>query len=199
MMRTVEEAPHPCTENPELEACVALAQEVAETAAVETGSSLKEALVANAPAITEKLNSALGKVGEWVEATESFAMDQTPLLIREIIYFEVASNGFWLLVGVVGILWGWFAWRWSHHNALNRLAAIEAHDDLLKFLGRKMHKSTTDTCDVVFSFSHYAVPISGIATTVLGVIFVFANVMDVLKPLVAPRLFLIEYFRGLVG
>lgn len=194
-----EDAPHPCTENPELEACVALAQELTEDTATAAGTSLKEALIANAPAISERLNNAMLKVGEWVEAAEDFAVEQTPLLVKEIIYFEIASEGFWVMLGLMGIGWGIFAFRWSTRNAITRLGRISAHTAAVKQASREhpTRPTSSATEDVIFTFAHYAVPISGGITTVIGIVFVMTNFMDLLKPIVAPRLFLIEYFNAL--
>lgn len=169
---------------------------LAEEAAAPESST--EVLTANADRVLTRVNAALDKVGDWVEATEGFAKEQTPLLIKEIVLFEVARNGFHLFMALCGIAWGCFAWRYSHRNAVARLAAAEFHEKHLKQLRRDAGKSQGDTCDVVFTFSHYAVPVTGVITTVCGFLGFLLTVTDFVKPLVAPRLFLVEYFQHLV-
>lgn len=122
-------------------------------------------------------------------------MEQTPLLIQEIIYFELAYRGFWVLTGLLGMFWAAYAWRYSHRNAEERLRKVKEHTRVL----RQDDRSDSDTTDAIFTFTHYAVPLSGVALGIGGAITVFAHAMSLIKPLVAPRLFLIEYFRTLMG
>lgn len=173
-----EEKPHPCTTNPELESCVELARELAGLEDAQASpSSLKEALLANAPAISERLNNAMLKVGEWVEATESFAADQAPLLVQEIVWWGVAGSGYWVGLGLffitLGSGYGIFSYRrWEHLRAM-----------------------TGDSGEFA-RFMAFAVPI---VANFIGILMIMINIMSTLKPLVAPRLYLIEYFRNLVS
>ncbi len=195
--------PHPCALDPDLPGCAKLAldyaaEKMAGTAPAEAVSTLHEALVANAPMLTERLNNAMVQVGVWVEASENFAVEQMPLLVKEIIYFEIADNGFWVLLGMFMILWGIFAYRWSLTRAKERMGIINKHTKLLEDANRDKGNYSADTTDVVFSVAHYGIPGSGVVSSILGLIFIMNNFMDVVKPIVAPRLFLIEYFRQLV-
>jgi len=138
-------------------------------------TNLKEVLVANAPAITERLNAAMVKIGEWVEQAEGFATEQTPLLVKEIIYWGVADSGYWVAFGTLFLT---FAAVWS-------VTCYKKWEPITKMKG--------DSGDF-FRFMVFAAPV---VTTIFGVIFVMVNIMDMLKPIVAPRLYLIEYFRHL--
>ena len=191
---TAQEKPHPCTVNPSLDDCITLAKSQEQ----EGATTLKEAIITNAPVITPRLNQAMDKVGEWVEAAEGLATQQVPLLVKEIIYFEIASNSFYVLLGIIGVLWGVFAWRFSYNNAVNRLAAIDAHTELVRKLSQSKRGWKGDTQDGIFSFTHYMIPISGLSSGFIGLCLILTNFMDIVKPILAPRLFLIEYFNNLV-
>lgn len=176
--------PHPCAlieegmqgfEACELGKAAYAADKVLGDAPATVVTSLKEVLVANAPAITARLNAAMGKIGEWVEQAEGFATEQTPLLVKEIIYWGVADAGYWVGFGALFLT---FAAVWSF-MCYKRWTAI-----------REMRGDFGD-------FFRFMVGAAPIVTTLLGFIFVMANIMDMLKPIVAPRLYLIEYFRHL--
>ncbi len=178
--------PHPCTLIEEgmrgFEACelgkmAYAAEKVLGEAPVETVTTLREALVANAPIITERLNSALAKIGEWVEATGDFAVEQTPFLVQEILYWGIAEPGFRVGVGVFFLTVAWF---WGFTCYRKREDIKNMGGDLGDFM----------------SFAKFAVPV---IATVIGVLCIMVNIMDMLKPIVAPRLYLIEYFRHLAG
>ncbi len=195
---------HPCAINPELEGCAETilqhaATKVAGEAPVAAVATIQEVIVANAGMLTAHVNAALSKVGEWVEATETLAAEQMPLLVQEIIWFEVVDRGFWVVLGVIGLLWGAFAFRWSIRNAQTRIAAEEAHTKALTRIKDDRNEYSAETVDCAFTALHYAVPISGGIFGLLGLFWFLCNVIDMLKPLVAPRLFLIEYFRQLTG
>ncbi len=143
----------------------------------EATATFQETLIANAPIITERLGQALDKVGEWVETTEDFAVEQTPYLVQEILYWGIARPGFRVGVGMffltVAVLWSFV----SHRK----------REDLKNMPG--------DFGDFMRAM-RFAVPA---ITTLIGVLTVMVNIMDVLMPIVAPRLYLIEYFRHLAG
>ncbi len=176
--------PHPCAlieegmqgfEACELGKAAYAADKVLGKAPAEAVASLKEVLIANAPAITERLNAAMAKIGEWVEQAEGFATEQTPLLVKEIVWWGAADGGYWVAFGVlfltIAFLWSFFCYkRWEVIREM-------PHD-----AGEAMR------------FFAFAVPI---LTAILGFLFVMVNIMSMLKPLVAPRLYLIEYFRAL--
>ncbi|KKL80100.1 hypothetical protein LCGC14_2008170, partial [marine sediment metagenome] len=81
----------------------------------EATATFQETLIANAPIITERLGQALDKVGEWVETTEDFAVEQTPYLVQEILYWGIARPGFRVGIGVLfltsGALWGFVCYK----------------------------------------------------------------------------------------
>ncbi|KKK69976.1 hypothetical protein LCGC14_2928630, partial [marine sediment metagenome] len=105
--------PHPCALIEEgmqgFEACQVTkmtyaADKVLGEAPLESVTTLKEALVDNAPVITAHINAALSKVGQWVEWTEDLAAEQAPLLVQEIIYWGIADAGFGIGLGILFLL-----------------------------------------------------------------------------------------------
>lgn len=166
---------HPCVVDPTLTECVELAEKLA--AKVPAGTeSLTDVLKSNAPAVMERLNAAIAHIGEWVETGEAFATEQVPLLVTEIIYWGVAEAGFWVVLGTIFLLVSAFTFRFGS----KRWAAWSQLDSDDEF-GHKM-----PTCVIT------------IFGTAIGFLMFTCNIMDMLKPLVAPRLYLIEYFQQLV-
>ncbi len=161
---------HPCVVDPTLTECVELAEKLA------GAETLTDVLKSNAPAVMERLNAAIAHIGEWVETGEAFATEQVPLLVTEIIYWGVADAAFWVVLGTCFLLAAAFTFRfgykhWSEWTKLNSDPEF----------CRKM-----PTCIIV------------VVGTLVGFIMFTSNIMAMLKPLVAPRLYLIEYFQQLV-
>jgi hypothetical protein len=182
--------PHPCAIDGTLEGCAELAaQHVSPIAEViEVGNtavtSIKAALIANAPAITEHLDAAMLKVGEWVEATEALVITEAPLLVKEIVWWGVAEAGFWVVLGTLGML--------CLPAALFYLRKSEG----LKEYGGKVAAALGEDGQN----GDFAMALIGcIVIPLFGATVASAHIMDMLKPLVAPRLFLIEYFKALTG
>ncbi len=176
--------PHPCALDETLDGCAELAAEHAAPVAEVVVPSLKEALVANAPAITARLDSALLKVGEWVEATESLATAEAPKLVNEIVYWGVAEPGFRVVIGLFFICF------------LPATLLYLRRDDALKDFDNKVAAALNENG----SSGSFVISLIGVfVLPIVGVMTVFANTMQVLKPLVAPRLYLIEFFKGLMS
>ncbi len=202
--------PHPCAlieegmrgfEACELGAAAHAADKVLGEAPAGTIATLKETLVANAPVITESINAAAAKMVEWLERAESLAGEQVPFLIKEVLRFEILDWGYIVALGLLGLIWGLYAWRWTYLHAEHRKREIADHDRALK---KEWDRKNPNHCghnpnDVAFSFLHFGIPISGAVAAVAGFFMVLCNIMALLKPIVAPRAFLIEYFRQLAG
>ena len=185
--------PHPCElieeGMPGFEACQAAelavaAGKVLGEAPAETVATLKETLIANAPVITERLNNALVKIGEWVEMTEEFAFGQAPLLAQEIIWWGVAEPGFRMGIGLLFLLCLPFTAFY--------LSRSKTMPEGKKCMGAALAE---DGCgfDLAMAIA------GGIVFPVTGLIVICCNAMAFLKPIVAPRVFLIEYFRAMAG
>lgn len=178
---------HPCALNPGLEGCAELAEKYA-AEVVEASApgivSLKEALAANAPVITEHINAALVKVGQWVEWTEDLAAEQAPLLVKEIIYWGIAQPAFGVGLGLFFLLF------------LPITVFLTSRSKTLPEGKKCMGAALADKgC----GFDAVRAVVGGILLPVLGFVIFCANIMSFLKPIVAPRVFLIEYFRALTG
>ncbi len=165
---------HPCVVDPTLTECVELAEKLA--AKIPETHNLTDVIKSNAPAVMERLNAAIAHIGEWVETGEAFASEQVPLLVTEIVYWGAASQAFWVGLGacflVVGVSIARFAFkRWA--------AWCERDAD-------------EDAARRIWSV------VLGCFCTIMGFFMFACHVMPMLKPLVAPRLYLIEYFQQLV-
>lgn len=142
-----------------------------------------------------KLNGAMDEVGTWVKATGQFALEQAPLLVKEVLYWQIALQGFLVLLGALMVGYALWGWRWCYKQGTKHLEMAREHTKLLKEKKRAEDKYTGETEDVIFSFTHYAIPSTAVVLGIVGIIMFLYNVPDLLKPIVAPRLFLIEYFR----
>ncbi len=178
--------PHPCALNSELEGCAELAEKyVAEVVEAPATAivSLKEALVTHAPAITGHINAAMAKVGQWVEATENLAAEQMPLLVNEIVYWGIAEAGFGVALGLFFMVSLPISVAHLHHSS--------------RAEGRKGFAAA---CSASASDSDTAVAVIGmVILPIIGSIVFCCHIMAFLKPIVAPRLYLIEYVRQLAG
>ena len=166
---------HPCELTPDLPACVELAEKLAAKVPVVT-QNLTDVLKSNAPAVMERLNAAIAHIGEWVETGEAFASEQVPLLVTEIIYWGVADAAFWVVLGVCFLLTAASTFRFGY----KRWSAWSTLNDDPEFCRK------APTCSIA------------VISAVMGFFMITCNVMPMLKPLVAPRLYLIEYFQHLV-
>ena len=183
--------PHPCafvTEGMEhFEACqmaeaAYAADKVLGEAPAGTVATLKEVLVNNAPAITERLNAAMVKIGEWVEAGEELAAEQAPLLVKEILYWGIADAAFWVVLGVFCLL--------CLPVVAIYLGRSKTMPEGKRCMGMALEeKGSSFDCAVAW--------VGGIVLPIIGFLIICGNIMNLLKPIVAPRLYLIEYFRQL--
>jgi hypothetical protein len=146
--------------------------------------SLKDVVAENAPAVLEHLDSAAVRIGEWVEATESFTVEQAPFLVQEILYWAVADAAYWVVFGLVFV--GFLP------LSLRYLRRSQTMPEGKKTISAALEEKGTDL-DTAVAW------IGGLIFPLLGSLLIANNIMDMLKPLVAPRLYLIEYFRELVG
>jgi hypothetical protein len=162
-------------------------------------------LEASAPQVMAAINQAIAKVAAYVEQTEEFAVEQVPLLIQEILTWAVLVPGFKVGVALLLLAFAAWAWRWSFRGAQERLAAIREHTEGMKDARREANEAADqvrdqgvdDLGDVAFGVLHYGIPIVGGFAAVAGIILFFDNILTLMKPIVASRLYLIEYFRAL--
>jgi len=140
-------------------------------------------------------NQALGKVLQYLESAEAFAIEQAPLLVQEVLRFEVLTRGFWLLFGIALLIWCPIGLRFAFRKADQRIKRIDAHYRTLK----EDRNSDYDTVETIFTLTHYGVPISAAISGVTGLVMALCSLEPFIKVLIAPRLFLLEYFRALVG
>ncbi len=146
--------------------------------------TIEEVLTANAPRLTEYLDSAMIKMGEWVEATESLATEQVPLLIKEIIYWGIADAGFGVGLGLIFML--------CLPATIFFLGRSKTLPEGERCMGAAFDDKGSDF-DVAFS------AVGGIVLPIVGFLVFLCHIMSFLKPIVAPRLYLVEYFRQLAG
>jgi hypothetical protein len=124
--------------------------------------------------LEELLKASGEKVMEYVEAGEGFLQEQTPLLVREIIVYEIGFHTFFALFFLVLIFVGvWStrkAWVWSKdpkHQCYNDQEWSKAWGML------------------------------SILLACVSFMFMIRNLVSSIKPILAPRLFLLEKLGSL--
>lgn len=122
--------------------------------------------------ILDKLNGSLVEVGTWLESTKDFAIEQAPLVVKEILYWGFAVESFELLISFCILGTGVYLIR-----------KAKTHDWYAKFVREELWVFAIGSAWVVFA---------------IGIIATCENALDPIKVMVAPRLYLIEYFRELL-
>jgi hypothetical protein len=118
------------------------------------------------------LEKAQDNVGQAVD----FAMTQAPLLVQEILNWEIYSSVFFMGICAIIMFIGLMAvrpkvWKWA----------------------------STPDCFCRSDRVSILVPITGCCAVVGSSAPFFVNCYDLIKVLVAPRIYLIEYFTGLIN
>lgn len=131
--------------------------------------------------IKTQATKVLDKLIDWAETTESFAVEQVPLLVQEIITYytcyHVAWASLWILVTILGI-----ALMVNGKRASDKIRA----DNDSRYLSEA-------------ESARIWIPVgAGLFFSVLGSLSFFANCIFLLKVRFAPRLFLLEFLKGLV-
>lgn len=115
----------------------------------------------------------LRKTLEWLKEAESFAVDQVPLLVEEVLWFETVTHGLGTLLFLFLVpslfFFGYKMFSW----------------------GREASYSTEGRYYIGGSVSYLLAGFSAFG--------LFHNTYTFIKIQVAPRLFLIEYFSDMVG
>ena len=116
--------------------------------------------------LEELLRPLVEKAISGIEKGVDFTMEQAPLLVREFYNWHIAEAIFWLVLSVIVLSIPYFMYKiYKKYDAFRE-------DELMVFF-----------------------PImASIISLVFGVIMFISNLLDLIKLIVAPRLYLIEYF-----
>lgn len=121
--------------------------------------------------------SSLDKINDWTEKASSFAEEQTPLIVKEIITWGLVEKLYYMTVGILVILAGYFLYRIFKKLAINHIAP------------------GTDWTESEFSAPAIIFLICG---CLIGSICIFCNLYDFIYIYLAPRLYVIDYVAHLV-
>jgi len=119
--------------------------------------------------MSEQMDEVFGKLLEWLEATESFAQEQVPILLQEIL-----------------------TWKMVESSAISTIAlgCMAAYFTMLIVAEKPLVK---DECTAVGVLTFV-----GILTTLISTIVFLVHLFAVLQIHFAPRVYLIEYMRELI-
>ena len=121
--------------------------------------------------IVKQLEGVLPKVLKFVERSAEFVGDQAPLLVSEILNYNLVREGALSLLGLTFLVIG----LWSCKEMRREYAKKEPICDKIGLL-----------CAV-----------TGLGV-IVGTTMFCAHILDVAKVLVAPRLYVIDYLRGIL-
>lgn len=168
--------PHPDTSAPALERALVTSEQLLGTA-----------------------NQSLLKALEYLESAETFVGTQVPLLIQETLLYEKVSETLNVTFGLALLYWCYRGFKISYGKAQELMERADDHHTALKKARREEGKNDYDTVDVIFTFGHYARPISAVIAGLVGTLFMLIHTYHLIKVFVAPRAFLLEHFRALLG
>lgn len=119
----------------------------------------------------EALNEFVTFMTETLKQAKDFTLEQAPMVCKEVIHWTIASNILCLLAGLI---------------------VLAATYPFYKFINRKIENQCSyDAWGIGHIFGTLPLIIFGAVT-------IFASVMEITKVVVAPRIFLIEYFTHLI-
>lgn len=126
--------------------------------------------------VLERLAQSLDQVSQFVQASANFAVEQAPLVVQEMIRWEIVSSVVVMAFGIALVTGGVFTCVASRRLLLSaRERGREVYEDgwiPLAFIG----------------------PVVG----VIGLVMTVVNLISMLQPIVAPRLFVIEKIGSLL-
>ena len=120
---------------------------------------------------------ALRQTMEWVKQAKDFAVEQAPLLAREVVRYGIVANGAAVIAGVLLLIFGVLAWRTTGKN-WEKWAPKEKWDD--------------PTPKQVFGLTFTVVGICS------GIPMIMACGFPLLKAIYAPRVYLLDKLTALL-
>lgn len=132
--------------------------------------------------VTPTIKAMAQEMLTWLKEGKEFATEQAPLFAHDIISWGIAYNSVWVIIGLVEML-----------------AAIWAYNFLRKAIWDTIPEAEKqgiwdDATGFAWMFTFCPPPVVGF----IGFCTFFNSLLDLVKPLFAPRVFLIEYLSNLV-
>lgn len=152
--------------------------EAAEAAAAEPAAA-----VAN-PSTDEVLASILAKAMRAAEHTGDFVITQAPDIVRQLIMYNTIATAFWLCFFIAMLITGLLAIRWGHKVANHSLI----QDATLQARYAKIARDQ----------NHFVAYVMGAVFSAIGALATVKHTLILIKLLVAPKVWLIEYAAELV-
>lgn len=118
--------------------------------------------------VNQRLVTMIDSIGEVVKRADGFASEQLPLVVNEIIRWEIASGIFGIVSALLLIVLGWLAARWCWKEGESRQSNLS--DGAL-------------LCSLVVC----------VISFIIGAIILLPASMQTAKALTAPRLVVLDY------
>ena len=125
--------------------------------------------------LEEKLQPIIEKAIVAAEKTGEFVIEQAPLVLQEFYRWHLAEHIFLLVIGILLCSLMFIAKPFLPYEEEKRRS--------INYLGKKV--------EVDFGIPAY---VFGLTSFLIGIIMFFVNLLPIIKILVAPKLYLIEYF-----
>lgn len=121
--------------------------------------------------LQQRLIDSADKIQQWIESTEAFLTEQTPLLVQEVLLYHTFLYG-------------------------SSMAASLVLFVILLWSAKKMTQNKKRSEEPEFDFGAFIFVLLGVLASFIS-FFVF--LVKLTKVLVAPRLFILEYVGGLIS
>ena len=130
--------------------------------------------------LEEQLSAFVSKAIEAAEQTGQFVLDQAPDLIQQFIMWHTARHAVLLVMSLLIPLIGYKIFK-----AIGSKEEIRSYlGDVTKFFGR-YYNDVGGVLALIFIF---------IGSIIVGIVMFSINVLGLFKILIAPKIYLIEYF-----
>lgn len=141
-------------------------------------------IVDNFQQTDEVLSTIVTKALTLAEQTGDFVIEQAPLVIQEFFMWRTATHIFWIMFAIVLFVIGYrlpFMWVKSTTEQSN-----SRYDTSFSFQGRWCYEGEAVAAWITFGVG-----------SLLGIVIALINTYNLIYILVAPKLYLIEYFINL--
>ena len=125
----------------------------------------------------EVLSEVVKKAILVAEKTGNFVIEQSPIILQEFYNWHICSSIFWIILSLISIV---FAFNF------NTIFGKKVDKDYIKSYGEIIIRGYV--ANDFFTFIGMAISL------VFGFVFLFSNIYELIFILVAPKLYLIEYF-----
>ena len=125
---------------------------------------------------------------EWAKTGKGFVTEQAPLIAQEVIRWGITSAAIRMIIGIIAIVVGW---KFSLFIERKRQRMHDREE-------REIENGQRNSYSDLHSLHTLGIIIGRFLIIPIGTLLFFAALLDGVKALVVPRIYLIEYLTTLV-